>query len=107
MASNKRHRKEREKIDVMRILPNTEHNAQKINEHNLETKTAACEHLNYLRHVNLLLGKYGPQIVDKIDVFIWTIFNLFDSDCIIDSKVRVNLLMIPKFLLFAPSSPIV
>ena len=71
---------------------------QKI-EHKLGTNTTVCKYLKNSRHGNLLLRKQSPKITDMSDAFIWTIFNLFDPNCNIDSKVRINPI-IPKFLAF-------
>ena len=52
--------------------------------------------------INLLPGNRTLQIVDMCNAFIWTIFNLFDPHCSIDSKVQINFIIIPKFLTFIP-----
>ena len=62
---------------------------KEILEHNLETHATACKYLNNSRHGKSLLRKQSFQIVDMCDAFIWTIFNLFDLNCTIDSKVRI------------------
>ena len=83
-------------------IHNTNTKKRILNEHNLQTNTTACKYLNNSRHGNFFLGKQSPQIVGMSDVLIWTIFNLSDLNCTIDSKVRINLLIIPKFLTFVP-----
>ena len=83
-------------------IHNTNTKKRILNEHNLQTNTTACKYLNNSRHRNFLLGKQSPQIVGMCDAFIWTIFNLSDPNCTIDSRLRINFLVIPKFLTFDP-----
>ena len=88
-ANNKYHQKPQKKEVLSEYcqIHNRNKKKNKLNEPKLETNTTACKYLNKSRHGNLLLRKYSLQIVDMCDAFIWTLFNLFDPNCTIDSKV--------------------
>ena len=89
-ANNKRHQKKlRKKGRYQYIAKYRTQILKEIPEHNLETHATACKYLNNSSHGKSLLRKESPQIVDMCDAFIWTIFNLFDLNCTIDSKVRI------------------